>query len=41
MADKVVRRPMARLREQIEAKGGIAVVPMWRPATPPDGTGSG
>ena len=30
MADKVVRRPMARLREQIEAKGGIAVVPMWK-----------
>ncbi|GAB3875402.1 hypothetical protein [Terrabacter terrigena] len=30
MADKVLKRPMARLREEIEAKGGIAVVPMWK-----------
>jgi hypothetical protein len=30
MAGNVVRRPMARLREQIEANGGIDVVPMWR-----------
>jgi len=28
MADKVVRRPLARLREQIEAEGGIATVSM-------------
>jgi hypothetical protein len=35
MADNEVnrvipKRPMAKLREEIEAKGGIEVLPMWR-----------
>jgi hypothetical protein len=29
MADKVIRKPLARLRDNIESKGGIAEVPMW------------
>lgn len=27
---KAPSRPLARLREEIEAKGGIAVIPMWK-----------